>query len=43
MGGLDYSTPEATKVLSNYEKLKIELDNQMSLWEEGTEVLLELD
>lgn len=43
MGGLDYSTPEAAKVLYNYEKLKIELDNQMSLWEEGTEVLLESD
>lgn len=40
---LDYSTPEATKVLSDYEKMKVELDSQMVLWEEGTEVLLELE
>lgn len=43
MATLDYSTPEATQVLADYEKIKKELDEQMSLWEEGTEGLLEFE
>lgn len=43
MATLDYSTPEATEVLADYEKIKKELDEQMSLWEEGTEGLLEFE
>jgi ATP-binding cassette, subfamily F, member 3 len=41
---LDYSDEEKTsKSLAEYEKLKSELDDQMSLWEEATEGLMEMD
>lgn len=41
---LDYSDEEKTaKSLAEYEKLKNELDEQMALWEEGTEQLMEID
>jgi len=40
---LDYSDEEKTaKSLAEYEKLKIELDEQMVLWEEATEGLMEM-
>lgn len=41
---LDYNNEElANKTLAQYEKLKKELDEQMILWEEGTEKLVEMD
>ncbi len=41
---LDYSDEEKTSnSLAEYEKLKSELDDQMSLWEEATEGLMEMD
>ncbi|MDG1147549.1 MAG: ABC-F family ATP-binding cassette domain-containing protein [Crocinitomicaceae bacterium] len=40
---LDYATVEAAEMLSKYEKLKGELESQMTLWEEATEVLLEFE
>ena len=41
---LDYSDEEKTaKSLADYEKLKTELDQQMLLWEEATEGLMEMD
>lgn len=41
---LDYNNEDlANKTLAQYEKLKKELDEQMILWEEGTEKLVELD
>lgn len=43
MATLDYTTPESTKALEDYEKLKNDLDEQMALWEEATEILLEME
>ncbi|MCH2230977.1 MAG: ABC-F family ATP-binding cassette domain-containing protein [Crocinitomicaceae bacterium] len=43
MATLDYTTPESTKALEDYEKLKNDLDEQMNLWEEATEGLLEME
>lgn len=41
---LDYSNEtETSKSLSKYEKLKAELDEEMLLWEEATEGLMQLD
>ena len=41
---LDYSDEEKTsKSFSEYEKLKSELEEQMTLWEEATEGLMEMD
>ena len=41
---LDYNNEAlATKTLAEYEKLKKDLDEQMALWEEGTEQLMEID
>lgn len=44
MTTLDYSnSAKAGKVLADYEALKNELDKQMNLWEEGTEMLESID
>ena len=44
MTTLDYSnSAKAGKALADYEALKNELDNQMKLWEEGTERLEAMD
>ena len=41
---MDYSDEKTTnKSLAEYEKLKSELDEQMALWEEATEGLMEMD
>ncbi len=41
---MDYSDEKTTnKSLAEYEKLKSELDQQMALWEEATEGLMEMD
>ena len=41
---MDYSDEKNTnKSLAEYEKLKSELDDQMSLWEEATEGLMQMD
>ena len=44
LADLDYSDEEkTTKSLAEYEKLKSELEEQMTLWEEATEGLMEMD
>lgn len=41
---LDYSDEaKAKSILEEYEKVKTDLDAQMTLWEEGTEALIELE
>jgi hypothetical protein len=41
---LDYSDKElADKVVSAYKELKLNLDQQMQLWEEASEGLIELE
>ena len=41
---IDYSNEaKASKVLNEYEALKNELEEQMELWEEGTEQLMQID
>ena len=42
MISLDYSTSEAKKLILAYDKLKLELDNQMLIWEETTDNLQKL-
>lgn len=44
MATLDYSDEsKSAPVLKRYEELKTKLDNQMKLWEEGTEQLMEME
>ena len=44
LADLDYSDEEkTTKSLAEYEQLKSELEEQMTLWEEATEGLMEMD
>ena len=44
IANLDYSVgDQSSDILSEYEKLKTELDEQMQLWENSTEMLMEID
>ena len=40
---VDFSTVASKNLLSEYETVKSDLDNQMSLWENATEELIEIE